>query len=47
MSHELVLSSVSFAASVALERLRPSVRYHVLLQIARRSANEVALVTLD
>ena len=40
------LSVVSFAAFVALERLFPSVRYHVLLQLTRRSASEVALVTI-
>ena len=37
---------VSFVALVALERLLPSVRYHVFLQITRRSASVVALVTL-
>ena len=37
---------VSFVALVALERLLPSVRYHVPLQSTRRSASVVALVTL-
>ena len=46
MSHELVLSSVSFAAFVAPERFLPSVCPHVALQVTRRSASEVALVTL-
>ena len=44
---EINISFVSFAASVALERLLPSVRLHVLLQITRRSASVVALVTLE
>ena len=35
-----------FAALVAFEWLLPSVRPHVLLQFTRRSASEVALVTL-
>ena len=43
---ELVFSAVSFAALVALEKLLPSVRYRVLLQVTRRSASVVALVTL-
>ena len=43
---ELVLLCVSFVAFVALERLLPSVRYHVDLQVTRRSASVVALVTL-
>ena len=40
------LLCVSFAALVALERLLPSVRRHVALQVARSSASVVALVTL-
>ena len=36
----------NFATLVALERLFPSVRLHVSLQITRRSASVVALVTL-
>ena len=44
---ELVLLCVSFVALVALERLLPSVRYHVLLQVTRRGASKVALVTLE
>ena len=40
------LLCVSFTALVALERLLPSVRHHVLLQVARRNASKVALVTL-
>ena len=43
---ELAFSAISFAALVALERLLPSVRPHVLLQVTRRSASVVALVTL-
>ena len=43
---ETVLSCVGFAALVALERLLPSVSYHVALHITRRSASVVALVTL-
>ena len=46
MSHELVLSSVSFAAFVAPERFLPSVCPHVALQVTRGSASEVALVAL-
>ena len=44
---ELVFSAVSFAALVALERLLPSVCYHVALQITRRGASVVTLVTLE
>ena len=44
---ELPLSSVSFAAFVAPERLFPTVRLHVALQLKRRSANEITLVTLE
>ena len=44
---KIVLSCVSFAALVALERLLPSVRPHVPLQMTRRSASVVALVTLE
>ena len=43
---EIVLLCVSFVALVALERLLPSVRYHVLLQSFRSSASVVALVAL-
>ena len=47
MSCEIVLSYVSFAASVALEWLsHSSVRHHVALQITRRSTSVVTLVTL-
>ena len=46
MSCEIALLSVSFAALVTLEKLFPSVRLHVVLQLKRRSASEVALVTL-
>ena len=46
MFGETPLVFVSFIASVALERLLPSVRPHVALQIVGRSASEVALVTL-
>ena len=44
---ELAISLVSFASLVALERLLPTVRSHVALQITRRSTIEVALVTLE
>ena len=44
---EQVLSCVSFTAFVALERLLPRVRHHVLLQITRLSASIVALVTIE
>ena len=47
MLWEQVLLRVSFAAFVALERLLPRVRHHVLLQITRLSAGIVALVTLE
>ena len=43
---ELALLSEDFAALVALEMPLPRVRSHVLLQLTRRSASEVALVTL-
>ena len=46
MFSEISVSSVNFAAFVALERFLPCVRNHVLLQLARRSASVVALVTL-
>ena len=42
---EIRFSLVSFVALVALERLFPSVRPHVTLQITRRSGSIVALVT--
>ena len=38
--------AVSFAAFVAPERLLPSVRHHVVLQLITCSASVVALVTL-
>ena len=44
---EQVLSCVGFTAFVALERLLPRVRHHVLLQMTRLSASIVALVTLE
>ena len=47
MLRELVLSCVRFAALVALERLLPSVRHHVALQVTKRSASVIALVTLE
>ena len=47
MPCELALSSISFAASVALERLFASVRLYVALQVTRRSASKVALVALE
>ena len=43
---ELDLSSVSFVAFGAPERLLPSVRHHVALQMTRSSTSVVALVTL-
>ena len=43
---EILFVFVSFVALVALERLLPSVRSHVLLQVTRRRAIEGALVTL-
>ena len=43
---EILFVFVSFVALVALERLFSSVGYHVLLQVTRRGANVVALVTL-
>ena len=46
MSSKGAILCVSFAALVALERLLPSVRYRVFLQITGRSASVVALVTL-
>ena len=46
MSCELDLLSESFAAQIAPERLFSSVRFYVSLQITRRNAIEVALVTL-
>ena len=44
---EIFLVFVSFVAFVALERPLPRVRPCVLLQITRRSARIVALVTLE
>ena len=44
---EVNLLFVSFAASIALERLLPRVRPHVALQVTRRSASIIALVTLE
>ena len=46
MSSKIPLLCVSFSALAALERLLPSVLYHVFLQITRRSASVVALVAL-
>ena len=46
MSSKVGPVCVNFAALVALERLLPSVRNHVLLQVANRSGSVVALVTL-
>ena len=46
MSCEILSVFVSFVALVALERLFPSVRSHVLLQVTRSGASVVALVTL-
>ena len=43
---ETCLVFVSFVAMIALERPLPSVRHHVKLQITRRNASVVALVTL-
>ena len=43
---EIAFLSVSFAAFVAPERLFPTVRPHVALQITRRGTCVVALVTL-
>ena len=42
----MALLSVSVIAFVAPERLFPTVRHNVALQFTRRSASEVALVTL-
>ena len=42
---EIVLLCISFVALVALERLLLSVRSHVFLQVTRRGASVVALVT--
>ena len=47
MVRQVSLGRVCFAASVALERLLPRVRPHVLLQVTRRSASIIALVTLE
>ena len=44
---ELLFVLVSFTALVALERLLPCVRLHVVLQVTRRGARVVALVTLE
>ena len=43
---EVVHLAVSFAAFVAPERLFPTVRPHVALQVTRRSTGVVALVAL-
>ena len=43
---ELLFVFVSFAASIAVEKLLPSMRHHVALQLTRSSASVVALVTL-
>ena len=47
MSCEVPLQRESFITSVALEESLPSVRLRVLLQITRRSASIVALVTIE
>ena len=47
MVRQVSLVRVCFAALVALERLLPRVRPHVLLQITRRNASVIALVTLE
>ena len=47
MFRQTSLVLVSFAASVALERLRPHVGPRVTLQLTRRNASVVALVTLE
>ena len=44
---KIFLCFVSFVALVAIERPLPRVRPHVALQLTRRSASEVALVTLE
>ena len=44
---KIYLVFVSFAAFVALERLLPGVRSNVALQMTRRSASVIALVTLE
>ena len=46
MFGEILLFLVSFVALVALEKLLPTMRPHVPLQMIRRSTNKVALVTL-
>ena len=43
---EVIFACVSFAALVALERLFPYVRLDVALQMTRRNASVVTLVTL-
>ena len=47
MSCQPVFNTVSFAAYVAIERLFPSVRLHVYLQLTRRCAGVVALIALE
>ena len=47
MVRQVSLVRVCFAALVALERLLPRVRPHVALQVTRRSASIIALVTLE
>ena len=47
MFYKIFLLIVGFAAMVALEWSLPRVRPHVPLQITRRSASIVALVTLE
>ena len=44
---EISLVGVSFVALAAPERLFPTVSPHVLLQVTRRGASKVALVTLE
>ena len=47
MFYKITPMFVSFAASVALEGLLHGVRLHVALQMTRRSASIIALVTLE
>ena len=44
---EPAFNTVSFAALVAIERLFPSVRLHMGLQLPRRCASVVALIALE
>ena len=47
MFSDIILSSKSFVAFVTPERLFPSVRPHVVLQMTGRGTSVVALVTLE